>query len=97
MELDRFPVYFLMALLIYIFVLLADLGSFIFAFASTGLLSPEFYFISLFMFLPLLVLAARWKTDFGRNHGSLLGVAFVAAVLLDIMVNLAIFLPLLLT
>ncbi len=96
MELERLPTYFLATVAIYAFLLLADLGYFIFAFLPVGFLSIEFWLLSLVMLLPLVLLAARWRTGFGKRHETSLGLAFSAAVLLDFLLNTAIFLPLML-
>ena len=92
MDASRLPTYFLLGILIYAFVLLGDLGTFILPYLAAGWLAPDFLLVALLMLLPLAPLAAAWRA--GDRHKPWLQVAFLALLALDVLLNAGIFIPL---
>ncbi len=63
MDLEKYPHYFLIVIVLYVLVFAAGLSYFIFPSVSFGGVYGDFYLIMLLFFLPLVLLALYTKID----------------------------------
>ena len=93
MDIEKYPHYFLIVIIIYAVLFLAGIGYFVLPSLGYGFVYADFYLITVFLFLPLILLALYTKIQedfFGKFRLAITALTIVDFILVLYMMILLI-------